>query len=365
MNARHKMKAIIACGGRGSRLRPITHTSNKHLIPIANKPMIHYAIEAVRESGISDIGIVINPDTGDVVREALGGGEPWGVRLTYIIQDAPRGLAHVVKVSEDFIAKDPFVFYLGDNIVVGGIRRFLEAFQKNGDQCHLVLARVPEPQRFGVPEIRDGRVVRVEEKPIRPRSNYAVTGIYFYDGRIFEAVNAVKPSARGELEISDAHQYLLDQGCQVGYSEVTGWWKDTGKPEDLLDANRLVLDQLIDSGELVVRGDVSPSSRVVGKVVIEEGAKLVGSLVRGPAVIGANTLVENSYIGPFTAIGSNCVIRNSELEFSIMMEGARILDAEVRVEQSIIGREAVIFKGQARPKTQKFVVGDHSSLELA
>ncbi len=365
MNARHKMKAIIACGGRGSRLRPITYTSNKHLIPIANKPMIHYAIEAVRESGISDIGIVISPDTGNVVREALGRGEPWGVRLTYIIQDAPRGLAHVVKVSEDFIANDSFVFYLGDNIVVGGIRRFLAAFKKNGDQCHLVLARVPEAQRFGVPEIHDGRIVRVEEKPIRPRSNYAVTGIYFYDRRIFEAVKALKPSARGELEISDAHQYLLDRGYQVGYSEVTGWWKDTGKPEDLLDANRLVLDQLVDHGEKVVRGDVSPSSRVVGKVVIEEGAKLVDSTVRGPVIIGRDTLVENSYIGPFTAIESHCVIRNSELEFSIIMEGARILDSEVRIEQSIIGREATIFKGQTRPKTQKFVVGDHSTVEMA
>ena len=359
MGISQKVKAIITAGGRGTRLRPITHTSNKHLIPIANKPMIHYAIEAVREAGISDIGIVINPDTGDVIREVLGEGEPWGVQLTYIVQDAPRGLAHVVKVSEEFIGKDPFVFYLGDNIVVGGIHRFLEAFRKNGDQCHLVRARVPEPQRFRVPEIRDGRVVRVEEKPTRPRSNYAVTGIYFYDADIFKAVNAITPSVRGELEISDAHQYLIDRGCHVGYSEITGWWKDTGKPEDLLDANRLVLDQLIDNGEGAVRGEISPSSRIVGRVVIHEGAKVVGSLVHGPAIIGRGTLVENSYVGPFTAIGSYCVIRNSELEFSIMMEGARILDAEVRVEQSIIGKEAVIFRGQVRPKTQKFIVGDH------
>ncbi len=365
MRVPRKLKAIITCGGRGSRLRPITHTNNKHLIPIANKPMIHYAIEAVRDAGITDIGIVINPDTGDLIREALGQGEHWGVRLTYIIQDAPRGLAHVVKVSEDFIGKDPFVFYLGDNIVVGGIRRFLEAFLKNGDQCHLVLAQVPEPHRFGVPEVCDGRVVRVEEKPTRPRSSYAVTGIYFYDAHIFQAVNAVESSARGELEISDAHQYLIDRGCRVGYSEITGWWKDTGKPEDLLDANRLVLDQLIENGEGAVQGDISPSSRLVGKVVIGEGAKVVGSLVRGPAVIGANTLLENSYVGPFTAVGSHCVIRNSELEFSIVMEGTRILDVEVRVEQSIIGKETVIFKGHARPRTQKFVVGDHSTVELA
>ena len=360
-----KLKAIITCGGRGTRLRPITHTSNKHLIPIANKPMVHYAIEAVREAGIREIGIVINPDTGDVIREALGHGEYWGVQLTYIVQDAPRGLAHVIKVSEEFIGKDSFVFYLGDNIIVGGIYRFLEAFWENGDQCHLVLARVPKPQRFGVPEIRDGRIVRVEEKPSHPRSDYAVTGIYFYDPHIFEAVNEIAPSARGELEISDAHQYLIERGCQVGYSEITGWWKDTGKPEDLLDANRLVLDQLIENDEGAVRGDVSPSSRLMGKVCVEEGAKIVDSVVRGPVVIGANTLVEKSYVGPFSAIGPNCVIRNGELEFSIMMEGARILDTEVRIEQSIIGKEAVIFMGQSRPKTQKFILGDQSTVELA
>jgi len=360
-----KLKAVITCGGRGSRLRPITHTSNKHLIPIANKPMVYYAIEAVRAAGINEIGIVINPDTGDVIREALGHGKYWGVQLTYIVQDAPRGVAHAVKVSQDFVGKDPFVFYLGDNIIVGGIQRFLETFRRGRDHCHLVLARVPNPQRFGVPEIRDGRIVRVEEKPPYPRSDYAVTGIYFYDPHIFEAVNAITPSARGELEISDAHQYLIDRGCQVGYSEITGWWKDTGKPEDLLDANRLVLDQLIENEERAVQGDVSPSSQLMGKVGVGEGAKIVDSVVRGPAIIGANTLVEKSYVGPFTAIGPNCVIRNSELEFSIIMEGARILDAEVRIEQSIIGKEAVIFKGQTRPKTQKFILGDQSTVELA
>jgi len=365
MRVSQKLKAVITCGGRGTRLRPITHTSNKHLIPIANKPMVHYAIEAVRQAGINQIGIVINPDTGDVIREALGHGEYWGVQLTYIVQDAPRGLAHVVKISEEFVGKDPFVFYLGDNILVGGIGRFLQAFWENGDQCHLVLARVPEPQRFGVPEIRSGQIVRVEEKPLYPRSDYAVTGIYFYDAHIFEAVNAIKPSARGELEISDAHQCLINQGCQVGYSEITGWWKDTGKPEDLLDANRLVLDQLLENDGKAVQGDVTPSSQLMGKVVVGEGAKIVESVVRGPAVIGSNSLVENSYVGPFTAIGSDCVIRNGELEFSIMMDGARILDTEVRIEQSIIGKEAVIFKGHTRPKAQKFVLGDQSTVELA
>lgn len=239
------MKALITAGGKGIRLRPITHTNNKHLIPIANKPMIHYAIEAAVEVGIKDIGIVINPDTGDEIKQALGNGEKWGVYISYIIQEAPIGLAHVVKVSEDFIKNEPFVFYLGDNVIVGGIKKFLEEFNNSDNNCHLVLARVKDPQRFGVPEIKEGKIIEVEEKPKSPRSSYAVTGIYFYDSHIFEAVNNIRPGWRGELEISDAHQYLIDKGYKVGYSEITGWWKDTGKPEDLLDANRLVLEQII------------------------------------------------------------------------------------------------------------------------
>lgn len=237
------MKALITSGGRGTRLRPLTHTQNKHLIPIANKPIIHYAIEYCAEAGIKEIGIVYNADS-IAIPDALGDGSQFGVRLTFIPQEAPLGLAHVVKISQDFIGDEPFVFYLGDNMVVGGLKRFIEEFEKNKSNCHLTLAKVKDPQRFGVPELDGNRIVRIEEKPRHPKSDFAVAGIYIYDSSIFKAVNNIQPSARGELEISDAHQYLLDHGYKVTYSEITGWWKDTGKPYDLLEANRLVLDNL-------------------------------------------------------------------------------------------------------------------------
>ena len=358
------MKALITAGGKGTRLRPITHTSNKHLIPIANKPMIHYAIEAVVEAGIREIGIVYNPDTGQEIMNALGDGSQWGARITYILQERPEGLAHVVRVAREFLQDSPFVFYLGDNVVVGGIRRFVEAFEASGADCHLVLARVRDPERFGVPEIRDGRIVRIEEKPREPKSPYAVTGIYLYRPVIFEAVAAIQPSARGELEISDAHQYLIDKGYRVEYSEITGWWKDTGKPEDLLEANRLVLDRIIEDHEPRIQGEVDGASDVAGKVIVEEGARVIRSNIRGPAIIGRNTVIEDSYIGPFTSIYTDCHIRNSEVEYSILMEGCRILDARVRIERSLLGREAAIVQCQGRPRTQKFVIGDQSHVEL-
>jgi len=358
------MKALITAGGRGTRLRPITHTNNKHLIPIANKPMIHYAIEAVIETGIKNIGIVINPDTGREIKEALGNGERWGASFTYIIQEAPIGLAHVVKVSQDFIKDEPFVFYLGDNVIVGGIKRFLEEFKNSGNNCHLVLAKVKDPQRFGVPEIRNGRIVRVEEKPKIPKSNFAVTGIYFYDHHIFEAVNNIKPSRRGEFEISDAHQYLIDKGYKVGFSEITGWWKDTGKPEDLLEANRLVLEQIINSEESTIKGEVDKDSEIIGKVIIEEGAKILKSSILGPVIIGENTIIENSYIGPFTSIYYDCHIKNSEIQYSIIMEKSKIIDIETRIEKSILGKSVEIKRGKTRPKSRSFIVGDQSNIKL-
>lgn len=358
------MKALITAGGKGTRLRPITHTSNKHLIPIANKPMIAYALEAVADAGIREVGVVINPDTGEEIRQALGGGEAWGLKVTYVVQDAPRGLAHVVRVAKDFIGGSPFVFYLGDNVIVGGIRQFVDEFSRSGDQCRLVFARVRDPERFGVPELRDGKLVGVQEKPSQPKSDFAVTGIYLYDSRIFEAVNAIQPSARGELEISDAHQYLLDHGYRVGYSEITGWWKDTGKPEDLLEANRLALDKLREQPETFRPGQVDAKSDIAGKVILEPGATVIGSQIRGPAIIGAGTVLENSYIGPFTSIGADCLIRNSEVEYSIVSERCRIIDAYNRIERSLLGREVEILRCVTKPRTQKFIVGDQSRIEL-
>jgi glucose-1-phosphate thymidylyltransferase len=358
------MKAIITSGGRGTRLRPITHTLNKHLIPIVNKPMIHYAVEAVVQAGIKDIGIVINPGTGDEIKRALGSGDEWGAKFTYILQKAPLGLAHVVKVSQDFIKESPFVFYLGDNVLVGDIQRFIEAFFTNKNNCRLVLAKVKDPQRFGVAEIKDGRVIKVEEKPYIPRSPFAVTGLYIYDCSIFEAVSHITPSARGELEISDAHQYLIDNGFDVGYSEITGWWKDTGRPDDLLEANRLIWHKVVENLEPKIMGEVDSGSDIVGKVIIENGAKVIKSVIRGPVIIGENTLIENSYIGPFTSVYYGCEIKNSEIEYSVVLENCKIIDVDIRIEGSLLGRGVKIYKKISKPNTQRFILGDQSTVEL-
>ncbi len=354
------MKALIASGGRGTRLRPLTHTQNKHLIPIANKPILHYAIEAAVAAGIKQIGIVCNAES-DEVPVAIGNGKQWGVRITYIPQKAPLGLAHVVKIAQKFIGKDDFIFYLGDNMVVGGVKRFIDEFETSDCNCFLTLAKVKDPERFGVPVLKNGRIVRVEEKPKKPQSQFAVAGIYIYDSRIFEAVKSIKPSSRGELEISDAHTYLIAKGYKVGYSEITGWWKDTGKPSDLLEANRLVLDNM----EMKVEGEVDKASTVVGKVVLEKGARVINSVVRGPAIIGSGTTIENSYIGPFTSIGRNSAIRNSEVEYSIVLQECKIMDVHIRIEGSILGNDVEIVEASGKPRVHRFMIGDQSRVEVA
>ena len=353
------MKALIASGGRGTRLRPITHTRNKHLIPIANKPILHYAIEAAAMAGITDIAIVINADS-DEVPNAIGDGSRWGGRITYIPQVTPGGLAQVVALAESFVGKDKFIFYLGDNMVVGGVQRFVDEFLKSGCNCFLTLSRVKDPERFGVPEIRDGRIVSVEEKPKHPRSSYAVAGIYLYDHHIFEAVKAITPSARGELEISDAHQYLLDKGYTVGFTEITGWWKDTGKPTDLLEANRLVLDNMTPSND----GDVDERSTLAGKVVVQKGARIVNSVIRGPAIIGEGCVIEDSYIGPFSSIGSNTIVRRSEVEYSIILRDCKILNVGIRLEGSILGNDVEIVEAVGKPLVHRFMIGDQSRVEV-
>lgn len=353
------MKALIASGGRGTRLRPITHTRNKHLIPIANKPILHYAIEAAASAGIKDIAIVVNADS-DEVPKAMGDGSRWNVRLTYIPQAVPGGLAQVVALAEPFIGNDRFIFYLGDNMVVGGVRRFIEEFERSNCNCFLTLAAVKDPERFGVPEIVNGRIVSVEEKPKHPKSNFAVAGIYLYDRHIFEAVKAIKPSGRGELEISDAHQYLIDKGFTIGFSEITGWWKDTGKPTDLLEANRLVLDNITPA----IHGEVDDKSVVAGKVIVEAGARIVNSVVRGPAIIGANCLIEDSYIGPFSSIGNNTTVKKSEVEYSIILRDCRILNIGIRLEGSILGNDVEIVEATGKPLVHRFMIGDQSRVEV-
>ncbi len=354
------MKALIASGGRGTRLRPITNTQNKHLIPIANKPILHYALEAVTGAGIKQIAIVHNADSDEVPR-AIGDGSRWGATITYIPQQRPGGLSQVVALAEVFIGRDRFVFYLGDNMVVGGIQRFIDEFEKSQCNCFLTLAKVKDPERFGVPEIKDGRIVSVEEKPTKPKSSYAVAGIYMYDQHIFEAVKAIKPSTRGELEISDAHQYLIDHGYQVGYTEITGWWKDTGKPSDLLEANRLVLDNM----SADIQGDVDAQSVVAGKVVLGNGSKIINSVVRGPVMIGENCIIEESFIGPFSSIGDRTVVRKSEMEYSIILRDCRIINVGIRLEGSILGNDVEVVEAAGKPRVHRFMIGDQSRVEVA
>jgi len=352
------MKALIASGGRGTRLRPLTHTQNKHLIPIANKPILHYAIEGVRDAGIKEIGIIINADSTEVP-DAIGDGSNFGVKITYIPQSAPLGLAHVVKISQDFIGDDNFIFYLGDNMVVGGVKRFIEEFEKSDCNCFLTLSRVKDPTRFGVPEIVDNKIVSVEEKPKVPKSPFAVAGIYIYDKSIFEAVNNIEKSARGEYEISDAHQYLIDHNYKVGFCEITGWWKDTGNSLDLLEANRLVLDNITSD----IKGDID-NSDVAGRVIIGETSKIKNSKIRGPVIIGNDCVIENCYIGPFTSVGDGTIIVNSEVEYSIILKNCKILDVNTRIEGSLLGNDVELVESTGKPRVQRFLIGDQSRVEL-
>jgi glucose-1-phosphate thymidylyltransferase len=353
------MKALITSGGHGTRLRPITYTQNKHLIPIANKPMLHYALEAVADAGIKDVGIITNAKNKDV-ESAIGSGKAFGVKITYIPQEAPLGLAHAVKISQDFIKNEPFIFYLGDNMLVGGVKRFIDEFQSQRSNCHLTLAKVKDPERFGVPQFKGRRIISIEEKPKKPKSDYAVAGIYLYDECIFEAVHAISPSARGELEISDAHQYLIEKNYRVTYSEITGWWKDTGKPFDLLEANRLVLE----NQHTCIEGEVDADSTVTGKVVIGKGTKIQNSVLRGPCIIGKNCLIKDSYIGPFTSIYDDCFIKKSEIEFSIVLKNCRIEDVGIRIEESLLGNDVQIVSATKKPKTNRFMLGDQSRVEV-
>jgi glucose-1-phosphate thymidylyltransferase len=352
------MKALILSGGEGTRLRPITHTSAKQLVPVANKPILFYGIESVRDAGISDIGIIVG-DTEPEIRAAVGDGSQFGVRVSYIRQEAPLGLAHAVKIAEPFLQKEPFVMYLGDNIIKDGIAPFVEEFQRLKPNAQILLARVKDPQRFGVAELRDGKVVRLIEKPKEPPSDLALVGVYMFDEHIFEAVNAIKPSWRGELEITDAIQYLIDRKLVVEPHIINGWWKDTGKLEDMLEANRIILDTLKER----VEGHVDSESQIIGKVVIERGAEVISSTIRGPAIIGENSKILNSYVGPFTSIYFDVVIRNSEVEHSIILEKSSVLDINVRIEDSLIGKNVEVLCSALKPKAYRLMLGDNSRVD--
>lgn len=357
------MKALITAGGRGTRLRPITFTLNKHLIPVANKPMIFHAIEKIAAAGIKEIGINVNP--GDKsIQKACGNGERWGVELTFIEQTGGAlGLAHIVKNAEAFIGKDDFVFYLGDNIVLGDIKSFVKEYRDQKADCMLALSRVTDPERFGVPEIgEDGSIIRVTEKPKVPKSPFAVTGIYIYNHHIFEAVKALKPSERGEYEISEAHQYLIDHGYKVGHKEITGWWKDTGKPGDLLEGNQLILSNIEASTK---DAHIDEHVQLQGKVLIEPGARIEGrTFIRGPVIIGSCSVVRDSYIGPFTSIGARAEISGAEIEHSIVMDEADITTKR-KIVDSIIGHNCNISNAHSTmPSGSRMIVGENSIIEL-
>jgi glucose-1-phosphate thymidylyltransferase len=353
------MKGLILSGGKGTRLRPLTYTQAKQLVPVANKPVLFYGIEALMEAGISEIGIIVG-DTKDEIKQATGDGSRWGLNVTYIEQVAPLGLAHAVKISEEFLDGEPFVMYLGDNILKSGIRSLVEEFQKKKPNSLILLTEVPNPQMFGVAELEGGRVVRLVEKPKEPASNLALVGVYMFDSHIFEAVRAIQPSWRNELEITDAIQYLVEHGYEVHPHLVTGWWKDTGKIEDILDANRLILETI--SGKN--RGNMDDTSRINGEVVLEEGVVVKNSIIRGPAIIGKNSEISDSYIGPFTSIQNDCRIIHTEIENSIVLEKSEIVEVGSRIDESLIGREVKIFKCPPKPSVYRFMVGDNSEIGI-
>ncbi|MET0214566.1 MAG: glucose-1-phosphate thymidylyltransferase [Vicinamibacterales bacterium] len=353
------MKGLILSGGKGTRLRPLTYTSAKQLVPVANKPVLFYGIEAIAGAGIRDIGIVVG-ETQAEIRAAVGDGSKWGVRVEYIEQDAPRGLAHAVKISQSFIGADPFVMYLGDNLLNKGITHFVDQFAREKPAAQILLARVPDPQMFGVAELRNGNVVRLVEKPKDPIGNLALVGVYMFGSEIFDSVNQIAPSFRNELEITDAIQNLIDRGLTVRPHIVEGWWKDTGKLEDILEANRLILDTL----ERRIEGNVDDDSRVEGKVVIEDGATVERSVIRGPAIIGRGARIVHAYVGPFTSIMNDVEIRDSEVEHSIVLEGASLSDLANRVIDSLIGKNVRIYRIPVKPSAYRFMLGDNSEVGI-
>ncbi|GIV68519.1 glucose-1-phosphate thymidylyltransferase [Caldilinea sp.] len=354
------MKGLILSGGKGTRLYPITFNRAKQLVPVANKPVLFRVIEAIKEAGIDDIGIVIG-DTGPEIREAVGQGRRWGVKITYIQQEAPLGLAHAVKISRDFLGDERFVMFLGDNVIQGGISGLIREFASSDWNSQIVLTEVDQPQHYGVAELDErGAIVRLIEKPRNPPSNLALVGIYMFDHNIFTAVNNIKPSWRGELEITDAIQWLIEHGFSVHPYIHRGWWIDTGKPIDMLEANNRVLAEL----EHKVEGYVDRDSKIDHLVTVERGAEIINSVIRGPAIIGEDTRIINSYVGPFTSIYHHTVIENSEIEHSIVLDHSRIINVPSRIEDSIIGRDVEVTYSPIKPKAYKMTLGDHSKVGL-
>lgn len=356
------MKGVILHGGYGTRLRPLTHTGPKQLIPVANKPISEYVLEDLRNSEIRDIAIILGDIMPEKVKEHYGDGSQFGVNITYIYQEKPVGIAHAVNLAENFTKDNPFVVYLGDNLLKSGISKFVKEFEEEGYDAMILLCKVENPQQFGVAQFsEDGKLVRLIEKPKQPPSNYALTGIYFLTPIIFKMIRQLKPSWRGELEITEALQLLIDNGYNVSYRIVEGWWKDTGSVEDILEANRLILDEL----KPKIEGTVEDKNRTQGRVAIENGAVIkCGALIRGPALIGKNTIIEDGvYIGPYTSIGNNVKLKRGEIENSIVMDGC-VIEITDKIVDSLIGPNTQIITDMKGPKGHKLIVGESSKIVL-
>ena len=352
------MKGLILSGGLGTRLRPLTYSQQKQLIPVGNKPVLFYAIEDLIEAGIKDIGIVVGPNKEQVIETVKS--EDWNASIRFICQPEPKGIAHAIIVAEEFLQNQPFVMYLGDNILKEGIVEHVEEFKQSDAEAHILLTEVPNPQEFGIAELNEkNEIIRLVEKPKNPPSNLAVIGIYMFRPAIFQAVKEIKPSWRNQLEIVDAIQWLIDHSYKVKSAFVKGWWKDTGKPEDIIHANRLVLDEIEETKNL----GILKNSKINGRVIVEENAIIENSLIKGPAIIGKNSKIINSYVGPYTSIGANCEIINTEIEDSVIMEGTKI-EGVGRITESLIGRNAKIVRNVDLPRGHKLVVGDNSEVKV-
>ncbi len=354
------MKALILSGGAGSRLRPITHTFAKQLVPVANKPVLFYGLESIRDAGITEAGIIVG-DTAPAIQEAVGDGSAFGLDVTYIRQDAPRGLAHAVLVARDFLGDDDFVMYLGDNFVIGGITSLVDEFRVGRLDAQIMLTTVPDPRQFGVAELDgSGEVIGLEEKPREPKSDLALVGVYIFTPAVHEAIRQLKPSWRGELEITEAIQWLIDHGRKVRSTRITGYWKDTGNVPDMLEVNRMVLESL----EPHIGGDVDAGTELIGRVRIEPGATVTGSRIVGPVVVGAGTRISGSYVGPFTSVADHCVLADSEIEYSIVLRGASIQGVR-RIEASLIGHDVEVTPSPRVPRAHRLVLGDHSKVQIS
>ncbi|KPK00945.1 MAG: glucose-1-phosphate thymidylyltransferase [Nitrospira bacterium SG8_35_4] len=355
------MKAIILSGGKGTRLRPLTYSGAKQLVPIANKPILFYCIDNIVQAGITEIGIIIAPETGQEIRDSVGNGERWGIDIQYITQDVPGGLAHAIKTARDFLADSSFVMYLGDNLIGSGINQFVEEFQRNKPEALILLKEVDNPKQFGVADVSgDGKIIRLIEKPEVPPSNLALVGIYIFSPKIHDAIEKIKPSKRGELEITDAIQELIDMKCNVESFVLDQWWLDTGKKDDMLTANATVLDDWLRER---IDGDVDEKSTLLGRVSIGKGSVVKESKVRGPVVIGENAIIENSFIGPYTSIGNNVSVIKSSVEHSVIMDDSELRDIE-RLEESLVGRNVRIFRNRKIHKALRLMIGDDSVVEI-